>query len=435
MARSAQSHLEFVLTAIRCIQATVDLLSNNEQVRPEDRPYTNGYFIDLEDQLKQYSQHMQVANETSAQEEQHEIAKRVILYGGLTKNGRPAELVRLGTDGKAISIATGLEVDVSDHNAFKESSSEEAGKDETMLRAMARRRKYTSERDLAPQKCREPGCNKEFKRPVDLTKHEKTHSRPWKCPIKSCKYHEYGWPTEKELDRHHNDKHNFSQPLYECHFKPCPYRSKRESNCKQHMEKAHGWTYVRSKSSGKAKAKTAVPPALDETIHIDEGFQGYVPEPLVGNDFQLFSSSMSGPLTDKLSDRDLKLEKEIWDRRTGRAGSVGRYSDPGVDPDLGMVQYGDELTYTQTFTHEHRHVNNPTPTIPEHPAPLDHSGRDWELVTGNLRDTETTASPNPATRDTPPPPNTPPPVAKPRVTRRDDRQYLERLASRSVPKY
>ncbi len=109
--------------------------------------------------------------------------------------------------------------------------------------------------ELAPKRCREPGCDKEFKRPCDLTKHEKTHSRPWKCSVESCKYHQYGWPTEKEMDRHHNDKHSAAPPLYECRFKPCPYRSKRESNCKQHMEKAHGWTYVRSKNNGKNKDK------------------------------------------------------------------------------------------------------------------------------------------------------------------------------------
>jgi hypothetical protein len=40
-------------------------------------------------------------------------------------------------------------------------------------------------------------------------------------------------------------KHSY--PLYECHFKPCPYKSKRESNCKQHMERIHGWVWVRSK--------------------------------------------------------------------------------------------------------------------------------------------------------------------------------------------
>ncbi|KAH7364784.1 hypothetical protein BKA65DRAFT_144371 [Rhexocercosporidium sp. MPI-PUGE-AT-0058] len=70
--------------------------------------------------------------------------------------------------------------------------------------------------------------------------------RVWKCPVESCKYNEYGWPTEKERDRHHNDVHSSAPIMYTCMFKPCPYKSKRESNCKQHMEKAHGWEYVRS---------------------------------------------------------------------------------------------------------------------------------------------------------------------------------------------
>ena len=43
--------------------------------------------------------------------------------------------------------------------------------------------------------------------------------------------------------------------MYKCQFHPCPYESKRESNCKQHMEKAHGWAYVRSKNNGKINRK------------------------------------------------------------------------------------------------------------------------------------------------------------------------------------
>ena len=85
----------------------------------------------------------------------------------------------------------------------------------------------------------------------NCSKHEKTHSRPWKCSEDACKYHEYGWPTEKERDRHENDKHSATPSMYKCHFYPCPYESKRESNCKQHMEKAHNWVYVRSKNNGK----------------------------------------------------------------------------------------------------------------------------------------------------------------------------------------
>ena len=79
--------------------------------------------------------------------------------------------------------------------------SEEAEEDESILRSMARRKRSASAAELAPKRCREPGCDKEFKRPCDLTKHEKTHSRPWKCPVESCKYHEYGWPTEKMFAR------------------------------------------------------------------------------------------------------------------------------------------------------------------------------------------------------------------------------------------
>ncbi|KAK0703806.1 hypothetical protein B0T26DRAFT_732774 [Lasiosphaeria miniovina] len=178
------------------------------------------------------------------------------LHGGIHVNGRPAELVRIKKNGKAISMATGEPVEIIEEDGdgavrVKRSASQELEDEEEIMRSMARRKKNASPEELAPKKCREPGCNKEFKRPCDLTKHEKTHSRPWKCPVPTCKYHDYGWPTEKEMDRHHNDKHSSAPPMFECSYKPCPYKSKRESNCKQHMEKAHGWTYVRTKTNGK----------------------------------------------------------------------------------------------------------------------------------------------------------------------------------------
>lgn len=53
-----------------------------------------------------------------------------------------------------------------------------------------------------------------------------------------------------------NDKHSATPSLYKCQYHPCPYESKRESNCKQHMEKAHGWAYIRSKNNGKNGKKT-----------------------------------------------------------------------------------------------------------------------------------------------------------------------------------
>ncbi|PQE11566.1 Zinc finger transcription factor ace1 protein [Rutstroemia sp. NJR-2017a WRK4] len=259
-AKTASLYLDFCLTSIHCIQATVELLSEREQVRPHDRPYTNGYFIDLTEQIKQYAREVQAAKEKeekgeALEEMEAHPSDEIKLHGGLTKNGRPAELVRIRKDGKAISMATGKPVDMDeDENSamkMKRSLSDEDDDDESVFRSMARRKKDASAAELAPKFCREPGCGKFFKRPCDLTKHVKTHSRPWKCAIGTCKYHTFGWPTEKEMDRHHNDKHSSAPALYECHYKPCPYRSKRESNCKQHMEKAHGWEYVRSKNNGK----------------------------------------------------------------------------------------------------------------------------------------------------------------------------------------
>ncbi|KLU88993.1 hypothetical protein MAPG_07972 [Magnaporthiopsis poae ATCC 64411] len=90
-------------------------------------------------------------------------------------------------------------------------------------------------------------CHKRYVRQCDLNKHYKTHSRPFKCPVPGCKFQERGWPTEKELLRHQNDKHSESPRVFRCRFQPCDYTSKRESNCKQHMEKNHGWHYVRSR--------------------------------------------------------------------------------------------------------------------------------------------------------------------------------------------
>ncbi|KAK4044559.1 hypothetical protein C8A01DRAFT_12074 [Parachaetomium inaequale] len=256
----SELYLDFCLTAIRCIQATVEYLGDREQTRPRDVPYSSGYFVDLVDQIRNYAQQLADAKEKGNQDEMDvDPTDEIKLHGGIHVNGRPAELVRVKKNGKMISMATGEPIEKIEEEAdgtvrFKRSASQQLEDEEEIMRSMARRKKNASPEELAPKKCREPGCNKEFKRPCDLTKHEKTHSRPWKCPVPTCKYHEYGWPTEKEMDRHHNDKHSSAPPMYECLYKPCPYKSKRESNCKQHMEKAHGWTYVRTKTNGKKES-------------------------------------------------------------------------------------------------------------------------------------------------------------------------------------
>ena len=183
------------------------------------------------------------------------------LHGGIHINGRPAELVHVKANGQAYSVVTGKPVDPiedSKPQAFHVpgTKSEELEDEEEILRSMARRKK-TEGLDL--RKCSEPGCHKEFKRRADLSKHEKAHSRPWKCPVSTCKYHKYGWPTKKEMDRHHNDQHSAPLPIYKCPFEACTYESKRESNRNQHMEKKHGWHYVRSKSSRPRPAPDGLP--------------------------------------------------------------------------------------------------------------------------------------------------------------------------------
>ncbi|KAL2158555.1 hypothetical protein VTH06DRAFT_4322 [Thermothelomyces fergusii] len=261
--KTVDLYLDFCLTTIRCIQATVEYLSDREQTRPRDVPYSSGYFIDLVDQIRNYAQQLADAKEKGNQDEMDiDPTDEIKLHGGIHINGRPAELVRVKKNGKMISMATGepiekLEEEGDGTARFKRSASEELRDQEEIMRSMARRKKNATPEELAPKRCREAGCNKEFKRPCDLTKHEKTHSRPWKCPVPTCKYHEYGWPTEKEMDRHHNDKHAASPPMFECLYKPCPYKSKRESNCKQHMEKAHGWTYIRTKTNGKKNSSAS----------------------------------------------------------------------------------------------------------------------------------------------------------------------------------
>jgi hypothetical protein len=174
---------------------------------------------------------------------------KLTLHGGLARNGKPAELVRTTNEGKVVSLASGEVIAETELATSMKRPALIADDEEAALRSMARRKK-----NAKPEIHTCELCDKEFKRPCDLTKHVKTHERPWKCSTEDCKYHEYGWPTEKERDRHVNDKHSSTPSLYHCLFKPCPYTSKRESNCKQHMEKAHNWVYVRSKNNGKARA-------------------------------------------------------------------------------------------------------------------------------------------------------------------------------------
>lgn len=52
---TAKSYLRFCERSVICIQATVDFLNEPDRRLPTDRPYTNGYFLDLIEQIRRYA--------------------------------------------------------------------------------------------------------------------------------------------------------------------------------------------------------------------------------------------------------------------------------------------------------------------------------------------------------------------------------------------
>ncbi|KAH8733037.1 hypothetical protein GQ44DRAFT_600912 [Phaeosphaeriaceae sp. PMI808] len=254
LSATATSYLRFCERSIQLLHTTVEYLSDQDQRLPSDRPYTNNYFLDLVEQIRRYAAIMAATRQKESKGEEldemdYSRDEKITLRGGMSHNGYPVELVR-EKNGKVMPLAEGAD---SAYKLSKRALSDDEMDEDEATRSMARRRKSDKAGDVM-HTCRD--CKKEFKRPCDLTKHEKTHSRPWKCSEEKCKYFDLGWPTEKERDRHMNDKHSAAPAQYKCLYPPCTYASKRESNCKQHMEKAHGWEYVRSKSNGRKKGPT-----------------------------------------------------------------------------------------------------------------------------------------------------------------------------------
>ncbi|KAJ5510655.1 Zinc finger C2H2 [Penicillium expansum] len=258
-ATSRNSYLNFCEFTIQCLHTSTSHLNDRDQRLPADRPYTNGYFLDLVSQVRRYAAMVRAERERvqatqgseSNKDSNSSAIPKATLEGGLSKNGKSAELVIM-QDGKPISLATGKPYEADVPGTAKRTINLDDAVDEGVERSMARRKKDAPPMNIN-QKCAD--CDKVFKRPCDLTKHEKTHTRPWKCEYSDCNYHTKGWPTEKERDRHMNDRHSDKPTLFKCQFHKCPYASKRASNCKQHMEKSHGWVYVRSKNNGRTGSK------------------------------------------------------------------------------------------------------------------------------------------------------------------------------------
>ncbi len=287
LAVSRQLYRLFGEFTIQLVVDTYQHLAESEQRRAADRPYDNGYFLDLVQQVNRLAAHIGSSNQAGSTETDDEMAysidDEVTLEGGLGETGNEAELVRW-KNGKGYSLRTGLLYEPTP--GLKRASSDAL--DEDVARSMARRKKgYIPE--IVEMKCSDPTCDKIFNRKCDLAKHEKTHSRPFKCPEESCKYHEMGLPTEKERERHVNDRHSKNPQFYKCDF--CEFRTKRESNCKQHQEKKHGWNYERAKGKDKAVTGKMTPAQTPRTPSMD-----YSPSPAVSVRTWDDTSSISGSI-------------------------------------------------------------------------------------------------------------------------------------------
>ncbi|OOF96741.1 hypothetical protein ASPCADRAFT_206912 [Aspergillus carbonarius ITEM 5010] len=256
------SYYQFCSSTILCLHETYTHLNPRDLCIPSDKSYSNSYFLDLTAQVHRFK----AMRDEARKNKKDAPEAKLILEGGMSETGRPLELVAQ-KDGEAVSMRTGNPYDAHAPPLVKRTLSLGEA-DEGARRSMARRKKNAPPMNINT-KCSH--CDKIFQRPCDLTKHEKTHSRPFKCPFEGCKYHELGWPTEKENERHINDRHSTTPRMYACTFTNCAYKSKRESNCKQHMEKAHGWNYVRAKNNGRNAKRRATSdrasPAEESTAH------------------------------------------------------------------------------------------------------------------------------------------------------------------------
>jgi hypothetical protein len=244
----------------------------------------------------------------------------ITLEGGLGETGEMAELVRW-KNGKGTSLRTN-EPYVPTPGIKRQHSSEAL--DDDVERSMARRKKNAEPR-IVELKCSDKTCGKIFSRKCDLAKHEKTHSRPFKCHDKQCKYHELGLPTEKERDRHYNDKHASDPVFYNCQF--CEFKTKRESNCKQHMEKKHNWEYERVKGNGK-KIKTT-PGATPKTPSLDYSPSEQSPAP---SNYWDDGSSVHGSLAEStmVSPYDQPTMVLPFDQPIPSFDSYSNHAQPGM---------------------------------------------------------------------------------------------------------
>ncbi|KAF5022700.1 hypothetical protein F66182_5248 [Fusarium sp. NRRL 66182] len=85
-------------------------------------------------------------------------------------------------------------------------------------------------------------CPRSFEQPCLLTRHEKTHTRPWKCDIDGC--NSPGFVSKNDLDRHKRGCHSqelVSGTFYVCTHGQCDDSKKwpRKDNFRSHLSRVH----------------------------------------------------------------------------------------------------------------------------------------------------------------------------------------------------
>lgn len=182
-----------------------------------------------------------------------------------------------------------------------------------------------------------------------------------------------------------NDKHSKAPPLYKCLFDSCPYQSKRESNCKQHMEKAHGWTYVRSKNTGKNGSKKGSAQPTPETPNINTPISNLTDLPTPGSgvapspyEYQRtfgdaptnpYAESPSGP-SGPSGDFQLYPEPPLFDNNPAPAfGGFSPFPTMDFDAFQASLQASDPNEYVPSLDMRHPSIDSSTGTLQDQLLP------------------------------------------------------------------
>ncbi|RPB24714.1 hypothetical protein L211DRAFT_867611 [Terfezia boudieri ATCC MYA-4762] len=266
--KNNEAYINFCKEFLHHVRESLKYMPQNELLRPYDRPYDTGYFLDTLAPFDKSTMQFEFEEDPAIGEWLGSMASQP------PQSSQPLQLSQSGKRVTEADIAgdslakrpkpnrPGLRVDTNNYLSEDWLDSEMtpiSGNPGAMgpPPVPRTRMKSTSPIQYPRNKTKHQGRAQQVKEPQafpctwDGCAHQ-PFPRACDLTVESCKYAIEGFPTEKERDRHWTDRHSPDTPAFCCKYFPCTYKSKRESNCKQHMENAHGYTYVRMKQNHKA---------------------------------------------------------------------------------------------------------------------------------------------------------------------------------------